>query len=276
MLTAARAVTRAVSTADPLPEVPALAAWYAAGVRPRKGQLIMVAGLPKAGKSNFAMWWVAEMRLPTLYFSADMSQHTASTRLSAWASGHTVEAVTRAFEHGAGELYADDLADCPIQWCFDSSPSTEDVHLELDAYIEAHERYPSVICIDNMLNIQASEEFSGQQFIMQELHSLARLTGATVIVLHHCSEGQVKDSAVTKPPPRSAIMNKINQLPELIFTVALEPAASEFRVACVANRNGRGDPTGETYIRLRADIERCQFSHNVHQSWGYQDSSDDD
>lgn len=226
----------------------------------------MVAGMPKAGKSNFAMWWLAEMGLPTLYFSADMSQHDATTRLAAWATGHSVDHVADAMNGPGAGYYADALDNAPIQWCFDSNPSTEDIMLELDAYVEAWDSYPAVIAVDNMMNIEASEEFAGQQFIMKELHSLARLTGATVVVLHHCSEAGQKD--VTVPPPRSAIMNKISQLPELIFTVALEPQSAQFRVACVANRTGRGDPTGKSYITLRSSIDRCQFAYYVPQPYG--------
>ena len=228
----------------------------------------MVAGMPKAGKSNWAMWWVAEMNLPTLYFSADMSQHTATTRLASWATGHTVQTVEDGLSGPGLDFYTDALQRSRIQWCFDSSPATEDIMEELDAYVEAHDAWPQVIVIDNLMNVQASEEFAGQQFIMSELHSLARLTGATVIVLHHCSEAGQSD--VTLPPPRKAIMNKVSQLPEIVFTVALDPASSQFRVACVANRSGKGDATGKSYITLRSEVERCQFHYWIPQAYAWQ------
>lgn len=268
MLTAARAVSRSAASSDPLPDVPALAALVAAGVQPRRGTLILIAALPKAGKSNFVMWWVKEMGLPCLYFSADMNSYDATTRLAACVTGHSVETVRQGMAHPSGSAYYEDaLEEVPIQWCFDASPTVEDLWLELDAYVEAYDTYPQVIVVDTLMKVQASEEYAGQQYIMSELSAMARITGAAVFVLHHCSEAEWK--MPTLPPKRSAIMNKVSQLPELILTVALDGPL--FHVATVGNRSGWQDPEARTYISLEADIAHSRFGyHNPYRySGGY-------
>lgn len=267
MLTAARAVSRSAASSDPLPDVPALAALVAAGVQPRRGTLILIAALPKAGKSNFVMWWVKEMGLPSLYFSADMNGYDATTRLSASVTGHNIETVRKGIASPSGAaFYEDALEEVPIQWCFDSSPTVEDLWLELDAYVEAYDAYPKVIVVDTLMKVQASEEYAGQQYIMAELSAMARVTGAAVFVLHHCSEDQWKFPAL--PPKRAAIMNKVSQLPELILTVALD--GTLFHVAPVGNRSGFQDPEAKHYVTLDADIAHSRFNyHNPYAYSGY-------
>lgn len=264
MLTAARAVSRSAASSDPLPDVPALAALTAAGVRPRKGTLILVAALPKAGKSNFVMWWVKEMGLSCLYFSADMNSYDAATRLSASVTGHNIETVRQGFATDAGRaFYEDELSSVPIHWSFDSSPTVEDLWLMIDTYVEAYDAYPDVIVVDTLMKVQASEEYAGQQYIMAELSAMARITGAVVFVLHHCSENEVKN--VRRPPKRSAILNKVSQIPELILTVALDGVM--FHIACVGNRSGPQDPEAEHYVTLDADIARSRFGY--HNAYAY-------
>ena len=266
MFTASRAVGHTSTSSAELPRVPALSALYDSGVKLRRGQLIMVAGMPKVGKSLFATWLANEMNLPTLYFSADSSPHTASSRLAACITGQPITSVETGLAAGASGYYSDAMDDSNISWCFDSSPSTEDLMLELDAYVEAWDVYPEVIVVDNLMNVQASEEYAGQLFVMGELHSLARATGATVFVLHHCSEAGQRDTTI--PPPRSAIQGKVSQLPELIVTVAIDPYSKQFRVAVVGNRSGPQFPDGKKFITLDSAVERCSFSHHTPAVYG--------
>lgn len=266
MLTAARAVSRSAASSDPLPDVPALAALVAMGVRPRRGTVILVAALPKAGKSNFVMWWVKEMGLPCLYFSADMNGYDATTRLAASVTGDNIESVRTGIASPSGAaFYQEALEEIPIHWCFDSSPRVEDLWLELDAYVEAYDAYPEVIVVDTLMKVQASEEYAGQQYIMGELSAMARITGAAVFVLHHCSENEWKET--TRPPKRSAIMNKVSQLPEVILTVALDGPL--FHIAVVGNRSGFQDPDAHRYVSLDADVEHSRFAYHNPYAYSY-------
>ena len=88
---------------------------------------------------------------------------------------------------------------------------------------------------------------------MSQLHHLARVTEAGVWVLHHTSEAEGRPG---RPAARRAIMGKVSQLPEMILTVATEPTRGLFHVACVKNRSGPHDATGDTFITVPVDFER--------------------
>jgi RecA-family ATPase len=264
MLTASRALQKARNTGHPLPEVPELAGLYASGCRPKKGQMLLLTGMPKAGKSLFGLWWVKQMGLPTLYFSADMDSHEALTRLAASQTGTPSDMVaTHLLQDGGPEFYQEAVENLPIQWSFDSAPTLWDVAEELDAYVEAHGVWPEVIVIDNLMNVVGESDGDdptvGMQGILKELHGLARTTGAAIFVLHHVSEAVQTDATI--PAPRRGVQGKVSQLPEIVLTVALDPSNNRFGVACVANRGGACDPTGKRFVKLKSEPNLCRFSH---------------
>ena len=222
----------------------------------------MIAGMSGSQKSGLALWWAMEMNLATIYISADMDAFTATVRSAAKATGDHKDAVMRGL-NGSGEgYYREALDDSRIQWCFDSAPTVDDVALELDAYTEAWDRYPEVVIVDNLMNVEAEHdnEFSGLKMIMSELHSLARLTGAAVFVLHHMTEANQRDT--TMPCAKRDILGKVSQLPEVILSVALDNYRNEMRIAVVKNRNGKCDPSGRSYMSLQ-----CVPEHGGFQAW---------
>lgn len=263
MLTASRALHRA-KDATPLPLVAELAALHELGVLPRLGQMLMVVGQPGAGKSTFALWYAYKINLPTLYFSADMAAHTATTRLGALTTGMTVTGVGEAITSEGLGFIQDELKDSPIQWCFDSSPSLDDIADELASWVELWDSYPKLIIVDNAMNIEGAQgdDVGGLRFVLQELHRLARETGAAVLVLHHARE----EGNPLEPSAREKIQGKVAQLPELILTVALD--GEDFKIAPVKNRNGYQDPSGHNYRRLAADPERATFNFYVPRIYG--------
>lgn len=244
-----------------LPRIPELEQMYRAGFHPRSGQILMIAGEPGAGKSALAMWYAARMNVPTLYFSADQDAHTSSTRLAALLTGQRVNDVAEGLSEGGAPAayYESQLLDCQIEFCFDSSPTIEDIADELDAYIEMWDSYPQVIVIDNLVNVEAEtgEEFAGLTLVMKELHRLARVANACVIVVNHVRE---EGKAPTVPAPRRQIHGKVSKLPEKIWTVAYDPSEKCMKIAIVKDRTGPQDPTGEMFYRLRANPERASFS----------------
>jgi hypothetical protein len=263
-----------------LPSIPVLFSLEQAGVRFRAGQVVMFTGRPKAGKSNFAQWLVSQWNLPTLYYSLDMDAFTAAVRQAAIVTGHKLENISAAMEQGAEGWYEDELVDSDIAFCFDTTPELPDIQAELDAYVELNDIYPSVIVIDNLLNIECGEGGLGDyKHIMKQLQSLARKTGALVIVLHHAREG-TKD--VTRPPTAAETDNKINQIPEVLLGLAKSPVDDRFEVAVLYQRNGgRSDPNAEHPAVIWADFGTMQFSSSkpiAAPSWGgwSQDETDDD
>jgi hypothetical protein len=150
-----------------------------------------------------------------------------------------------------------------IQWVFDSSPSLDDIELEIKAYVELFGIPPELIVVDNLMNVvaESDNEWAGLRSIMVEFHDMARKTSACVMVLHHVSE-QTEYGKENKPPHRRAIHGKVSQLPALILTLNYNhgPHNSELQVAVVKNRFGPHTADGSDYASLFVNYGVCQIS----------------
>lgn len=255
MLTLAQAANKQNATIQLLPDLfPTLAA---NGIRFRRGQVTMIAGQPNSGKSLLALFYAVRAGVPTLYVSADTDAYTTAIRAAAVVTGNTVNTIEESFNTGAGaEFYQSELASLRhLQFSFDPGPSLDDIELTIEGYGEAFGEYPHLIIIDNLMNIAAlhDNEWTGMRDIAKAMHHIARRTDAAVFMLHHTSEGDGKPDL---PPSRKSVQGKISQLPEMILTVALDHASSEYRVACVKNRFAKNSASGEDYSVLYADASR--------------------
>jgi hypothetical protein len=221
---------------------------------------MMIAAAPNGGKSFLALWYAVANNLPTLYISADTDQATTLYRALAMITGDKVDDIEEAFEQGADDAYTPDLHRISnLRFTFDPTPTMDDINLEVQAFEEMWGKPPSVIVIDNLMNVVSGEGASGWQDMMeisQFLHHLARKSEAAVLILHHTSESEGK---AAYPPPRKAVINKVSQLPEVILTVAMVPDEQVFRVACVKNRSGSHDPSGHNFTTLYVIPERMQL-----------------
>lgn len=217
----------------------------------------MLASAPNSGKSLLALLMAVKMEVPTLYFSADTDKHDTLIRAAAHLSGQTMDEVDLGFEIEPGfyEGLIDQLDH--LKFCFDPSPTLSDLDLELRAYEEVHGEPPHLVVVDNLINVQMDDvdEFRGLRLILAALHQLSRETNACVLVLHHVT-GEY--DGTEKPPPRKALHGKVSHFPELILTLAKTP--SFVGLACVKNRNGPADPTGNESIWLAADYARCHVT----------------
>lgn len=255
-MTTVRAVRRAESHSPPLPQVHQLSALYAAGFKPRHGEVIMIGARSGAAKSSFVIWLCVQMDLPTLYYSADQNTYEATTRAIAAKTGLTIDEIEGRLNKG--ETPPDQA---PISWCFDQNPSISDLQEEMDAYVEAHDAWPQVIVLDNLLNVYHGHEGNTTGFdeVLKFLKEKAGESGATVFVLHHCQAGvNMKDPH--NPQPKYALLEKVDKLPQQILTLGLNQQTGELRVALVKSRMTTCDETGETYSSLKADQARCTFS----------------
>lgn len=263
MLSVTRALARTRQLGSPLPPLTQLHDLQEGYFRfvPRGGQQTMICGQPASGKSQFALWWCGQfalLGLPVLYVSADMDQHTATTRLVASVTGETTEAVSRGLAYGAEDYYSELLNDLPVRFMFDPDPTYGDVEDEIDAWVELWDDYPRVIVLDNLLDIVPSagdNEFSGYKSILLDTKTLARETGAAVLILHHVSE---EGTDPRYPAPKKKLLGKVSQTPENILSVAKE--GGEFRLSVVKHRNGPDDPTGETWVHFRVFPESNTFA----------------
>ena len=258
MLDLSRAWSGVLTKATPLPDV-----WVGLAkeqIKFRRGQVCMVAAAPNAGKSMFALIYAMKAKVPTLFFSADTDTTTVMMRAAAQASGHSQVNVELNLSHD--KHYYDKQFDklSHIKWVFDSSPSLDDIELEIKAYVELYGIAPELIIIDNLMNVAAEtdNEWAGLRAIMMELHDMARKTEACVLVLHHVSE-QTEHGPPSKPPARRAIHGKVSQLPALILTLGYDPANAMLSVAAVKNRFGPHTADASRFATLFVNYAACQI-----------------
>ena len=259
MLDLQRAWGTVLTKATPLPDV-----WSdlaSKQIKFRRGQVCMVAAAPNAGKSMFALIYAVKAKVPTLFFSADTDTTTVMMRAAAHTSGHNQVNVEQNLSSDSHyyDKHFDKLKH--IKWVFDSSPSLDDIELEIKAYVELYGQAPELIIIDNLMNVAAEtdNEWAGLRAIMMELHDMARKTEACVLVLHHVSE-QSEYGSPSEPPARRAIHGKVSQLPALILTLGYNPLTAELKIAAVKNRFGPHAADGKDYATLFVNYGACQIA----------------
>ena len=266
MLNLSRAWGGVLTKATPLPDV-----WVglaAKQIKFRRGQVCMVAAAPNAGKSMFALIYAIKAKVPTLFFSADTDTTTVMMRAASITSGHSQVTVESNLA-GNSKHYNHHFEKMDhIKWVFDSSPSIDDLELEIRAYVELYGIAPELIIIDNLMNVSAEtdNEWSGLRAIMMELHDMARKTEACVMVLHHVSE-QSEYGSPSKPPARRAIHGKVSQLPALILTLGYDPNQATLAVAAVKNRFGPHTADASDYAQLIVNYAACQISDQNEFGW---------
>ena len=264
MLTPARSLDMHAESGKELPRVEAFEALYRMGCRPRHGEVIMIAGRSGTQKSGFALYWAAQMALPTLYFSADMSPFTASSRLASMVTGDTTEMVEAGMAAGGRHRmeYLNALSGLPFTFSFGSPITWEAIDEELGAWVELWDSFPQLFVFDNLMDFSGAEsDYTEQMAVMSGLTELARATGATVFVLHHASDKAWEaKSDPWSPPSRDQVKGGLSEKPELSLSVALDPNSHEYRVAVIKQRMGPCDPTAKRYASLRCHPEVTRFS----------------
>src|SRR5690606_34025672 len=101
------------------------------------------------------------------------------------------------------------------------------------AFVEAWGTWPDFIIVDNLTDVdgQSDDEWGTLRKVMKNLVSMARETGAHVLVLHHTSEDYKDDPC----PPRKALQGKVAQKQSLVLTVGASDGKAQ-PVCPVKNR----------------------------------------
>ena len=223
----------------------------------------MIAGRSGTQKSGLALFWVAQMNLPTLYLSADMSPFTASARLASMVTGDTTDQVEAGMAAGGTSRlrYLDALAHLRITFSFGAPITWRGIDEEFEAYVELWDAYPQVLVLDNLMDFDGAEsDYTAQMTVMARVTELARATGTTVMILHHASDKSWEaKSDPWAPPSRDQVKGGLSEKPELSLSVALDPNTLAYRIAVIKQRMGPSDPTARTYAVLRADPEHTRF-----------------
>lgn len=226
------------------------------GIVPRRGQLILVAAGPGIGKSAKILTLVLEAMVPSLMFSADSDAFTQLSRSIAILCDMRVEtAAQMILEDRITDEVREELGSVPLLIDYDSSPTPHDMEEIIAAYYELCNEFPAVIVVDNITNVvtdaqDSGDPFSGLEALMDYLHSMARVTGACVIGLHHVT-GEYNNG--DKPIPLNGVKGQITRVPEMVLTLHKKPLEDGrwiMRVSPVKNRGGKADPTGNTFAEL--------------------------
>ena len=238
---------------DPLPTV-----WNtleAKGINFLRGQLCLICAAPGVGKSALILAYAVKARVPTFYFSADSDSFTVLTRMLSIETGCPLSESTERVRNQQ-DVELEDL----IRFSFESSPTLENLKTSLESYEEVYGDFPALIVVDNVTNVltdlNEEDPFAGLEVLMEQLHGLARLTGACVVGLHHVL-GQYNDGAT--PIPLSGIKGQIARVPEVVLTlhrVCSSYGPDSFRVSAVKNRSSKADPSGLDWAALEFDGSR--------------------
>jgi hypothetical protein len=248
MQTLSRLVARGSIAPPPLP--PMFPSWGARGLVLREQSVHMIAGVAGTFKTMVLLSGLANMKVPTLVFSTDSDDATVASRLLGIATGKPTKETEdwlRTQPQRCTELLSRyDF----LQWQFLPNPSLDDIWLETYAYGERYGRWPTLICIDILMDISHGEggEWEVLRLVIKEAKVLARETRAAVLIIHHASEGMRG-----KPcPSRGEIMGKAAASPSLMVTLGKDEEDGLW-AACVKNRHGPSDITGRTAFRMGID-----------------------
>jgi len=247
-----RAITQRDVSAPALPNM--FTSLHERGISIRSGEVSMLAGLPAAGKSMFALALAVRSKVPTIYLSADSHLHTQSMRLIALATKteqSQVEQMMEDKEWAKESLLEQDF----MRWSFNSAPTANDIHEQVEAHITLTSRPPELFIVDNLTDcVVDGDEFGGMRSFMKDLKFAAREFGMAVLVLHHTSDAYTL--GYNQCPPRQSLQGKVSQTPALVLTVRAQEDG--FLAVCpVKNRYGRSSPDGNDATWFTYDPARC-------------------
>lgn len=235
----------------------------------RRGQLTLIAAGPGTGKSALvqAITQRGDDQGNTnsvFYFSADSNAWHMFTRAAAIATGRTTSSIDEEL-HVTGSSRLDEVlnaATANTVFDFNSSPTDDRVLGQLEAYAELHGKYPDVIVMDNLKNLDTGngdDEFRGLEDNCVFLDEIAKASGAAVIALHHVV-GALEDGF--SQIPLSGVRGKVSKTPATILTLFKTFSLTKeqpLNISIVKDRGGKMDASGSYYIPIYTDLERMSF-----------------
>lgn len=253
------------------------------GIVLRRGQLVLVVAPPGIGKSAKVLNLSLQAMLPGFIFSADSDAFTQLTRSIAILCDITVERASQmVLEGDLPEDIQETLRAIPLRIDYNSSPTPHDIEENIAAYYELTNEFPALIVVDNITNVvtdaqDSGDPFSGLEALMDYLHSMARITGACVIGLHHVT-GDYNNGQ--KAIPLNGVKGQITRVPQLVLTL-WRPSPGRLGVSVVKNRGGKADPSGELYAELEFTGENMKvtdvtYTEPNHVSIEWENNQEDD
>lgn len=236
----------------PLP--PPFKKWDKAGAQLYRGAVSVLAGPPGCGKTITSLNIINQLRVPTLYFSNDSTRYTIVKRAYTMLTGVDPKFASHVLENNPNEAYAPLSKLWMVRWDFSSSPNMEEIAMYGEAFREVYGQYPALTVVDIAINVD-HEGVAEMNFwrLFPALKEVASDQNTALLLVHHTSENAKYDHC----PPKSAVLGKANQLPELIVTQVMRDG--KILYAVVKNRNGASDETGDTHFSLPVDAAVCRI-----------------
>lgn len=259
MQSVARALQRSrLAGGQEFPHVPEFQPLYDLGWTPRYGAMAAITARSGSGKSTLAMYYAMRSGLSTLYFSGDMSEYEAAVKFACASLHADIYTVTQKLDSDPESV----LEALPqnVEMVF-GEITWRSIATEIDAFVELNNRYPDLIVIDNLMDIEeCASDYTEQSYAMQTLHSLGASLGCAVwVLLHSTDKTGLGESADYEPPTRKQIKNGLTEKPSVILSAALNPHTDEMKVALVKNRLGAQDASARKQAALQAIPSQSRF-----------------
>lgn len=217
----------------PWPELEAMGAVF------RKGQVAIIGAGPGGGKSALALNYLAACSGTTaLYLSPDSDIMTIGTRLIGIKNQRAIRSILRDFDTDKYEQHLEASKQIlNVQFSFQTSPSFEDIEDEIEAYEAVHGRYPDMIVLDNIRDVENGNEGDWQRHsaTVDKFHNISRDTDSACVLLHHLT-GEYEDS--DRPPPLSALTGKIGKQARTVLNL-FSPDETTLGVVVAKCTNGK-------------------------------------
>lgn len=225
------------------------------GAKIYRGEVTEFAGPSGSMKTILNLNVAYQLQVPSLYFSNDSTKYTITARVLAMITGFEFERCERIVMDHPEQAYKALQSWENIRFDFHSSPDMDRLQTFGEAFRTLYGEYPHATWVDIAMNMDV-EGIEAQQYwkLMKELKELAEAWNTAVIVIHHTKEGG--ENKYNPCPPKSAIFGKADHLPATIFTQVGN--GDEILIAAVKNRNGKCDPSGQTFQRLAVDPGKCK------------------
>lgn len=220
-----------------------------------RGALSVLAGPPGSGKTISSLNFVNQINVPTLYVSNDSTRYTIVNRVFSLLSGVDMSTGSKMVREDPEKAAQHLSAWQHVRFDFSSAPNVEEIVNHGEAFRELYGEYPHLTVVDILMNVD-HEGVAEQNYwrLMPALKEIASEQNTAVLAVHHTSESAKCDPC----PPKSSIMGKANQLPELIVTQVMQN--DKILYAVVKNRNGKSDESGRTFFELPVDAPRFTIS----------------
>lgn len=221
----------------------------------RRGNVALFAAVAGMHKTMVALNAILNMSVSTLVFSSDSDDLTVASRLIAIKTKRTTDQAEAWMASNPADAarVLRPLRDM-LKWQFNPNPTLDDIWLNTYAYLEMYGEWPHLIVIDILSDVShdGKDEWATLREVLRQSKVLARETNASVLLVHHCTEG-ISESKVC--PSRQDVMGKVSAQPSLMVTFGKDQN-EDFWAACVKNRFGPSKKSGEDRFRMNLDASR--------------------